>query len=507
MRKIEEDNTDINIRVLRRRVNLGLMTIFIGAAVINVAALIFPPDNQRENLHLAASIFCIYIFIECRYYVIRSDAFGLLAPPFLASFAFAFLAFIFPVTVSVFNPEVLFRFESLFSSQGTQLSEAIVYVAIANFAMWRGYRVGLPLAKKLRVALTKAKWIRMNWKPNVLALYVMQFIFLVLVVVSINLGVFGIASSEMARKNNGQIVELLNYGISGGSLSLMLLFIVYFTRRANSIRSLGLQLICLTLLGMHLIIGALSGFKSQLVMPFVMLYMAQFLATRKTNMKYVAMGAGALLVAYLVIEPYRAYLNEYNIRGQSGVGELSNAFQKSIVSSREYSVGEESVFSQISSRFDLTLMTALGLQAADAGIVNQDLVNKMAESVYLSPILAYIPRLIWPTKDTYSSGGWFNQLVIGNTGDTGTSVGMGPVAFMYFLAGSFGVIVGFFIIGFIQVLIFDGIARIGAGGVVIYMATIGTLVFLPSDVGPALTGLMRLIPILFIMQMILLSKK
>lgn len=505
--QVEKKISSLSIRILRGRVNIGLAIIFLGAALINLGAFLYPPNNEREQLHIITIVFCIYIFIECRRYVMRTDAFGLIAPPFLASLAFAFLSFIFPVTVSIFIPAILFRFESSFYAQGTQLSQALIVVAIAIFFMWRGYSMGLPLAKKIRAKVTKSKLIRTEWRPKIAVLYGLQFLYLALVAISINLGIFGIASSEAARNQNSQILALLNYGVAGGSLSLMLLLLVYFTRRANGSGSLGFQIICMALFGTHLIVGALSGFKSQLVFPFIMLFMAQFLANRRINLSYVAMGGVALLVAYLVIEPYRVYLNENNIRGQSNVMELADAFLKSKIYRDAYLNHADSMFAQISSRSDLNLVTALGIQAADHGIVNEGYINSMKESIYLSPILAFIPRFIWSTKESYSTGTWFNQIVMGNSGDSTTSVGMGPVAFFYFIGDIFGVITGFFFIGLIQALIFDGIGKIGAGGVIIYLGTMGILVLLPGDVGPALTGLIRILPIIFIAQLILLNKE
>lgn len=51
---------------------------------------------------------------------------------------------------------------------------------------------------------------------------------------------------------------------------------------------------------------------------------------------------------------------------------------------------------------------------------------------------------------------------------------------------------------------FEGLARAGAGGIVIFLAGASTLVTLPTDLGPALVGLLRLLPIAFVAQFMLL---
>jgi hypothetical protein len=489
---------------LRTRVLWGLGALFLGAGAVNVAAYLWHPDNEREYLHLVAFVFCLYLFFECRRHVLRSDVFGLLAPPLLSSIVFAFLSFILPVTASLRDSYILFRFDRYFFEPITQISQALAIVAIATFCMWRGYGLGASAARRVGIGAKRAGFLRKEWKPRMLPLFAMQIVFIFLAVTSINLGVFGIASSAEARQQNIQLLDLLNLGMAGGSLSLLLLLTVYFRRRANRYNAYGLGLLCLALIVVQLVFGALSGFKSQLVMPFLMLFVAQFLATRRIKITYVAMGVAALFVAYLVIEPYRAYLGETGLTGKADVQTLAEAMQYSAKERAGLSASSDPLATQIATRFDLTLMTALGIQTADAAILDEGLIANMAESIYLSPVLAFMPRFIWSGKGSYTTGGWFNQLVLGDSENETTSVAMGPVAYFYFMGGIFGVVIGFLAIGFMQAVIFEGVARVGAGGVIIYLSTISTLVMLPSDIGPALTGMLRMLVIALVVQMVLL---
>jgi hypothetical protein len=491
-------------RKLRTRVLWGLGALLLGAGATNAAAYLWPPDNERGYLHLVAAGFCLYLFFECRRHVLRSDAFGLLAPPLLSSIVFAFFSFILPITASLQDSYILFRFDRYFFEPVTQISYALAIVATAIFCMWRGYGLGVKVARRFAISAKRAGYLRKEWTPRMLPLFAMQIIFILLAVTSINLGIFGIASSVEARQQNIQLLDLLNLGMAGGSLSLLLLLTVYFRRRTSRENALGLGLLCLALIVLQLIFGALSGFKSQLVMPFIMLFIAQFLATRRINPAFVVMGVAALFVAYLVIEPYRAYLGAAGLTGKAGVQTLADAMQSSRRDLADFSGSGDPLTTQIATRFDLTLMTALGLQAADAATLDDALISNMAESIYLSPILAFMPRFIWSEKGSYTTGGWFNQLVLGAADNDATSVAMGPVAYLYFMGGIFGVVAGFLAIGFIQAMIFEGVARVGAGGVIIYMSAISTLVMLPSDVGPALTGMLRILAIAFVVQMALL---
>lgn len=496
--------SDRAVRRLRARVLWGLGLLLLGIGAINAVAFLFPPDEHRGYLHLVAAGFCIYLFVECRRHVLRSDVFGLLAPPLLASVMFGFLAFLMPVTASLHDAEIIVRFDHHFFEPEAKITDALLLVALAMFCMWRGYEWSLGFTRRVAMRAKRSSFLREAWNPRMLPLLVLQGIYVAAGTARINLGVFGIASSPEALERNVQLLDLLNLGMAGGSISLLLLLVLYFRRVGNRQPAYALGALCLVLIVIQIGFGVLSGFKSQMVAPFIMLVVAHFLATGRVSVMFAAAAVTALLVAYLVIEPYRAYLGLENLRGEADIGTLAGAVQSSARERASLSEGRAPLTTQIASRFDLTLMTALGTQAADEGVVDEYLIGQMAESIYLSPALAFIPRVIWPTKGTYSTGGWFNQIVLGSYWDQTTSVGMGPVAYLYFLGGLFAVVTGFLAIGFLQALLFEGVARVGAGGVIIYLATISTLVMLPGDLGPALTGMFRIIAIAFIGQLVLL---
>ena len=115
-----------------------------------------------------------------------------------------------------------------------------------------------------------------------------------------------------------------------------------------------------------------------------------------------------------------------------------------------------------------------------------------------------MPRALWPSKQSIRRGSWFNQTVLGQDDDAVTSVGMGPVTFLYIAGGTALIVVGFFALGWLQALLFEGFARSGAGGLIMYLSVAMILVFIPSEVGPALTSLLRLLPLAFLSQFILL---
>ncbi|MEJ6021309.1 hypothetical protein [Ramlibacter sp. PS4R-6] len=489
---------------LRARVNFGLGLLLLGAGAINAGAHVLTKEAERGSMHLAAAAFCVYLFLECRRHTLRTDAFGLLAPPLLASVLFAFLSFVFPVTASLHDPYIAFRFDGVIFGTADEISEVLGMLALACFCLWRGYGLGSGFARRLGARIQRAALLRQEWAPRMPALLVLQAIFIGLAIASINLGVFGMASSPEARERNVLFLDIINVGMTGGTVSLLLLLIVYFRRADAGRKHLGLGILCALLIMIHLAFGLLSGFKFQLVTPFITIVIAQYLASRKVSTTFVAMGIAALVLAYSVVEPYRAYLTFAGLRGESELHTLARAVGSSISERTSLARDDHPLSTQIATRFDLTLMTAVGLQAAQEKIVDERLIGEMAESIYLSPILAFVPRLFWQDKGSYATGAWFYQIAMGGSSLDNTSVGMGPIAYLYFIGGVLGIVLGFVAIGVLQAIVFEGIARVGAGGVLIYLSTIATLVLLPSDIGPALTGMLRMLVIAFVAQLILL---
>jgi hypothetical protein len=83
---------------------------------------------------------------------------------------------------------------------------------------------------------------------------------------------------------------------------------------------------------------------------------------------------------------------------------------------------------------------------------------------------------------------------------------MGPIGYLYLAGGVMAVILGFASFGVLQALIFEGVARAGAGGMIIFLSVAGTLVLIPSAFGPAISGLLSLLPFAFLAQMLFLRR-
>ncbi|MER8701681.1 hypothetical protein [Mesorhizobium sp. M1273] len=480
----------------------AVFALLIGTGCVSAVGAIIVESESTAVFRLVLALFAFYVFCECRVYISRSDDLGLLSPVLLASFCHFFLGYILPSVATIYDPWILDRF-SLLASTDDQ-TKALLISMLATFCMWRGYYLGRLLIGPIRHQLRLTVSLRKGLRPALIPVIMLQALYVVLVLIAASRGIFGFAGSGEARQANVDFLEILNIGMSGGALSLFLLLTHCFRVRAEGQSAVTLSVLCASLLFVSVAFGAISGFKSQIVMPFVLLTMARFVATRQISLVYISLGFVAMILAYNVIEPYRVYLNNNSVVGTRDVGTLFEALQQS---KEDQPLDENDIplGSQIISRFDLTGMTSVGLAHATYIGVDPEISSRMGESIYLSPILAFVPRFLWSGKQSYSTGVWFNQAIIGKLDDATTSVGMGPVTFLYFVGGVAGVAAGFALLGILQALIFEGLARSGAGGLIIYLSATTMLVMIPSDFGPALTGTLRIIPIAFVAQYLLLA--
>lgn len=489
----------------RRTGSIGVTAagvLMLGVAIFSLYSFLAFEDGARKHL-IVASI-AVYLFIECRLYLNRTDAFGLLAPPFLASIAHFFLAYLLPTSATFVDPWIQSRFVVYFQSFHEQIERALLYAWLAAFCMWRGYYLGLGAAARLRSVVRRSDIFRRELEPNVAAAVATQAAYFVLVAYAVSLGIFGFSSNVETRAANVELLDLINLGLAAGSLSFLLLLCYLFRRRQAGASATLLYAACVGLLILHVIVGAISGFKSQMVMPFVMVAAAKFLVTRRISFGAVALGGLALIAAYQVVEPYRAYLSRNGLSGVSDVSSLFDALQTSYA---ERDLGQQSsvpLSTQMLQRVDMTVMSAVGIQFADGSTDEAGRKGKeFAQSIYLAPVLAFVPRAFWADKPAFTSGGWFNRTVLRN--NTEAAVGMGPIAWLYVLGGVVAVVIGFLCIGFAQALMFEGFARAGAGGVIVFLSAANSLVTLPSDLGPVFVGVLRLLPFAILAQWLLLK--
>lgn len=487
-------------------VRIAITLLLSIIALINVAAFLFDVTDLPIS-HLVATVLSVYLIFEIRLLLQSGDVLGLLSPAFLSILLHFVTSYLFGITSATFEPSIMTRFGDWVPDLDRKLAGMLFFALISVFCMLRGYAIGRPLAQRLLARLQRTPSLRHSMRPNLHFVFGSQVIFLLIAGYSISTNTYGMLSTPEGLEKSQYFIQIIKLVLSAGSLGLLLIFIYYFQKRKMGYKSIINTFFILILFITHLFLGILSGFKFQVILPFLVITLAHFLVTQKIDFRFIVVIICTFNLAYAVIEPFRGYLAQQS-NAPSSVSEALDAFGSSY-QNRDQLINEDSdpLAQQISERFDLAGMTTVAIDFEQKGRLQEDDRTDFQNSILLAPVLAYVPRAVWADKPSYSNDGvWFNQIVLGKRFDELTSVGMGPIGYLYMTGGIIAIILGFAAFGVMQSLIFEGAARAGAGGLIVYLSLAGTLVLVPTAVGPSISGLLSLIPFAFIAQFFFLRK-
>ncbi|MEM9249554.1 MAG: hypothetical protein AAGB05_12770, partial [Pseudomonadota bacterium] len=479
--------------------------LFAGTGMLNLWA-VSTDTSSLPVTHLCGAALAFYLLVEARLALRRTDTFGLLSPAFLALLFHFYLSYLLALTVAASEPRVLGRFGQWLPATDPAFAQTMVLVALAVFAMRRGAMIAQPMCRRLRRGVAVSPLIRRQIRPHIGLVVGIQALYLGLVALAIELGVYGMLSRPEALEEHLAVLEWLNLSLAAGTLSFFLILLRYFEIGQERRVPLPVTAFVVLLIAAHVGAGALAAFKSQVIFPFIIAGFAYFVARQRMPWHFIACAAVALTVAYAVVEPFRAHIAKNGPPETlvAAVGAVGEAYRTREDLAHQSDVGRGEAFAR---RVDLLGVTSVAVAYVDAGKLTTAERHAFQDSLLLAPILAYVPRAIWPSKPSYSRAGlWFNQTVLGRWHDTRTSVGMGPIGYLYMMGGVGMVALGFFGFGVLQALLFDGVARAGAGGLIIYLSVARTLVTIPTSFGPAITGVLRMLPIAVVAQWLLLRR-
>ena len=123
----------------------------------------------------------------------------------------------------------------------------------------------------------------------------------------------------------------------------------------------------------------------------------------------------------------------------------------------------------------MSYIASLGVEYEDSGKRSEN-APEFLKDIFLSPLYAIIPRALWEGKETSRHGQWYNQEVIGIS-DSGTSVGMSPITYLYFAGNWLAVFLGFFFVGIVHRIL--ALSLLEHGGVV-YLMMLPTMIAIDS---------------------------
>jgi hypothetical protein len=249
----------------------------------------------------------------------------------------------------------------------------------------------------------------------------------------IKLGIFGYNADAASLSSSASIRQYLTIFEMLGELTLIVISIHYFTLQSPGkfLRNLLVGIVLFETL-----FGFLSGFKSAVVIPSLTVGVCYYYCKNRINIKIMFTATLLLFIAYAVVEPYRLARNENKDFLNTSLQSIAKTFYNTAsvgLSSQEPSVSEVPVLVQIITRSSLTYIGSLGIEYIDKNELPEGSPNFL-QDIFLSPLYSFVPRFLWESKETRRHGQWYLKEVMG-VQSSDTSVGMGPITYLY-LAGS-----------------------------------------------------------------------
>ncbi len=481
-----------------------LLTIFTGQDVV-----------PHHWIYILYSVMILAITISETLILAKSKKSNfLLSPVVLCSI----VSFVLPYSISNYlffsSPAFLYNTQLYLSNDPILvLNEVLLYANVALLSMWIGYKLVFFsqhlywfFIYTLGAGLVLRKQFLLH-KKIILSIYLLTFLVRAYMIA---IGGYGFASAYSSATIAVNYLEIINLSTSLFKLCLWALALLDYQQNNR------LSTLTLTILGIELLLGLLSGYKSGLIYPLLLIGLAYIMTHRTVSRKLVIRFAVSIIllvnVGYFIIEPFRQVLVSGGATQNIDFGYLVDSFTESYettsntdLTSSQFSENQtESTFDSFMSRTNLTLWTAIALEKLNEA----DEYNKQArikEKMLLIPLLAYIPRAFWPDKPERNEGSMFYKHILKMEGE-GTAVTPGTIGYLLLAFGSPLIIIPIFaLLGVLQHFIFILLQR-GGGGVILFIGLLNGAVFI-DEITYTFLPFFKEAPLLIILQSIILYEK
>lgn len=442
-----------------------------------------------------------YLYVEARNLWSHDAHLFWINPVVLAS-AFTF-ALAFGVTNVLFiMPEDKLALVGLQPIATPWMNQIMLLVVLGACAMWVGYssRLSRNIGRFLRESRTLNKWMKISVRVNRPVLYTCLAASLLARLLAIKLGVYGYSSTYDQLIEGAAYREYLSIAESLGKLVLVGVSIQCF----SSIRpTFSDRKTLLLVLGYEVAFGFLSGFKSAVVMPFIIVGFVYYSQRNRFPRWLIPVVIGGVMAAYAVIEPFRVARNEDLSFDSTNIGSLVSIITNASGVQTDDGGERASTLLSFLARSNLTYVASLGVEYAANNALSDDS-PAFLKNIFFAPAHAVIPRFLWASKPIENTGLWYTQQVMGLSHFSSTA--MSPFTHLNFAGGPLAVILGFLVVGIVQRGLFDGFRCFGGGGLIVIFGLLGNLATMDSAFNTFLIGIIRYVPILVAAQYFLLQR-
>ena len=277
-------------------------------------------------------------------------------------------------------------------------------------------------------------------------------------------------------------------------LYTLILFIptAYFLYDNNSGKNKRKYLLVFIILS---VLGAISGSKSFILLPFVILVIVEYIKTGKWTNKYMKYLPTILLISFIIIIPIRYVISEKQ-------GSLSREQSIDLVSEVAAS-SDNTVLGMVTSDFFMRInyVPVLASAVDYKGSVPSSITN-LWEYTFMSPIYAIVPRSIFPSKPENDFTKWYAYNVCHSTEENNMSATYQGI--LYMNGGILSVIFGFLLVG----VLFYAISKfwLNANYIYIYISQIMTFIILPAEPWVLFTSIIQNFILFYIFHLLITNK-
>lgn len=370
---------------------------------------------------------------------------------------------------------------------------------IGSVALWTGYWSGFAngLARVLTTSRLMGRLLRPDLALNSAAALAVALVACGFRLLTISLGLYGYSSSYDALMAAGNYTEYLDMASDLGRVALVAVSLAFFRSGEGRWR-------VVFLLVVETAFGVLSGFKSAVVIPTIIVGLSYYAVHGRLPRVLFPVVAAGIFGAYALIEPFRSARNEEANFDGTSLFSIVDTFSASQGGAYERSRPDGTLTTTAVSflaRSSDVGAAAPGIEYAARTDALPDGSPAFLKDIFLSPIYSFVPRLIWDSKPTNDVGLWYTRLIANSR--TMSSTAMYPVTYLNFAGGTLAVFLGFFAVGVVQSVLFRGLLAHGGAALFVMICMIGFLGHVDSVFYSFFVSAMRYFPLLLALQWVL----
>lgn len=498
-----ESNTYVRPLASTRNVTLivALRALVVFLVLLIYAALSVDLIANSQGFVAYTLLLVGYLYVEIRNLWACEPHFFWINPVVLASI-FTFVLAFGVTNVIYFIPEDVAALVGLQPIATPWMNQLMLLVVLGACAMWVGYSSGMgcSMGRVLQRSSVLRKWMSSSVRVNILVLFAFLAISLIARLLAINLGLYGYSSTYDQLIAGASYTQYFAMADSLGKLALVGVAMQCFASPRYVLLDRALLWLVLSC---EVAFGFLSGFKSAVVMPVIIVGIVYYSQHNRFPRWLVPAVVVAVMAAYAMIEPFRVSRNEDAAFVGTSLGGIVAAMPS--YSSINADDGGDVASTGLSflARSNMTYVASLGIEYA----ANNELPAGSPEflgNIILAPVHAFIPRLLWDSKPLQNIGLWYTNEVLGF--NIFSSTGMSAFTYLNFAGGPLAVFLGFLIVGIFQRGLFDGLRHFGGGGLIVLFGLLGTLVNIDSAFNSFFVSIIRYLPILIVVQYALIQR-